>query len=210
MNSLALVTKDNARRVALNRMIREQLTEQGVLTGHTTMGRFEDEELEWAVGDRVIARRNHKGYDLDNGTLGTIIELDESGMTLADDNGNTRRFDADDPEHVAYVSEHLEHAYALTAHGTQGATLAVGRGGRPARRVLARVGATRRCRAPSSSTRVYVVSGHTQARGGAQGVRHRHGARGRPREGDRAHGGADGHARHRGGGAASARARRAS
>jgi len=160
MNSLALVTKDNARRAALNAMIRAQLTEQGVLTGHATMGRFDGEELEWAVGDRVIARRNHKGYDLDNGTLGTIIELDESGMTLADDNGNTRRFDAADPEHVAYVSEHLEHAYALTAHGTQGATLQwAGVVGLPGE--FSREWAYTSLSRAKQLTRVYVVSGHT-------------------------------------------------
>jgi conjugative relaxase-like TrwC/TraI family protein len=162
MNSLALVTKDNARRVALNRMIREQLTERGVLTGHTTMGHFDGEHLEWAVGDRVIARRNHKGYDLDNGTLGTIIELDESGMTLADDNGNTRRFDAHDPENVAYVSEHLEHAYALTAHGTQGATLEwAGVVGLPGE--FSREWAYTALSRAKQLTRVYVVSGRTQA-----------------------------------------------
>jgi conjugative relaxase-like TrwC/TraI family protein len=162
LNSLALVTKDNARRAALNRMIREQLTEQGVLTGHTTMGRFEGEDLEWAVGDRVIARRNHKGYDLDNGTLGTIIELDQSGMTLADDNGNTRRFNAEDPEHVAYVSRHLEHAYALTVHGTQGATLQwAGVVGLPGE--FSREWAYTALSRAKQLTRVYVVSGHTQA-----------------------------------------------
>lgn len=162
LNSLALVTKDNTRRAALNRMIREQLTEQGVLTGHTTMGRFEDQDLEWAVGDRVIARRNHQGYDLDNGTLGTIIELDESGMTLADDNGNTRRFDAGNPEHVAYVSEHLEHAYTLTAHGTQGATLQwAGVVGLPGE--FSREWAYTSLSRAKQTTRIYVVSGHTQA-----------------------------------------------
>ena len=162
MDSLALVTKDNARRVALNRMIRGQLTERGVLTGHTAMGRFDGEELEWAVGDRVIARRNHKGYDLDNGTLGTIIALDPSGMTLADDNGNTRRFNADDPEHVAYVSEHLEHAYALTAHGTQGATLEwAGVVGLPDE--FSREWAYTALSRAKQTTRIYVVSGHTQA-----------------------------------------------
>ena len=161
MNNIALVTKDNTRRAALNRMIREQLSEQGVLTGHATMGRFEDEELEWAVGDRVIARRNHKGYDLDNGTLGTIVELDDSGLTLADDNGNTRRFDANDPEHVKYVSENLEHAYALTAHGTQGATLQwAGVVGLPGE--FSREWAYTALSRAKQTTRVYLVSGHTQ------------------------------------------------
>ena len=162
MDSLALVTKDNARRAALNRMIREQLTEQGVLTGHTTLGRFAGEDLEWAVGDRVIARRNHKGYDLDNGTLGTIIALDERGMTLADDNGNTRRFAADRSEDIAYVSAHLEHAYALTAHGTQGATLEwAGVVGLPGE--FSREWAYTALSRAKQTTRVYVVSGHTQA-----------------------------------------------
>ena len=161
-NNIALVTKDNTRRAALNRMIREQLSEQGVLTGHTKMGQFDGEELEWAVGDRVIARRNHKGYDLDNGTLGTIVELDESGMTLADDNGHTRRFDASDPEHVRYVSEHLEHAYALTAHGTQGATLEwAGVVGLPGE--FSREWAYTSLSRAKQTTRIYVVSGHTQA-----------------------------------------------
>ncbi len=110
----------------------------------------------------MIARRNHKGYDLDNGTLGTIIELDESGMTLADDNGNTRQFNADDPEHVAYVSEHLEHAYALTAHGTQGATLQwAGVVGLPGE--FSREWAYTALSRAKQTTRVYVVSGHTQA-----------------------------------------------
>ena len=93
---------------------------------------------------------------------GTIIELDESGMTLADDNGNTRRFDADDPEHVTYVSEHLEHAYALTAHGTQGATLQwAGVVGLPGE--FSREWAYTALSRAKQLTRVYVVSGHTQA-----------------------------------------------
>jgi hypothetical protein len=162
LNSLALVTKDNLRRAALNRMIREQLSEQGVLTGQRTMGRFADQDLEWALGDRVIARRNHKGYDLDNGTLGTIIELDQTGMTLADDNGNTRRFNSENPEDVGYVSEHLEHAYALTAHGTQGATLQwAGVIGLPGE--FSREWAYTSLSRAKQPTRVYVVSAHTQA-----------------------------------------------
>lgn len=160
MHDIALISRDNTRRAAMNEMIREQLTAQGVLTGHRTMGSFDGQELEWAIGDRVIARRNHKGYDLDNGTLGTIVELDETGMTLADDNGNTRRFDTDNAEHVAYVSEHLEHAYALTVHGTQGGTLRwAGQVGLPSEfsRELAYTGLSR----ARQLTKVYVISGHT-------------------------------------------------
>ncbi|HTU58493.1 MAG TPA: hypothetical protein VMF89_08665, partial [Polyangiales bacterium] len=161
MNDIALITRDNTRRALLNDMIRERLTEQGVLTGHMTMGSHAGEKLEWAVGDRVIARRNHKGYDLDNGTLGTIVELDASGMTLSDDNGNERRFDADNAEHLKYVSENLEHAYALTAHGTQGATLRwAGVVGLPGE--FSREWAYTALSRAKELTKVYLVSAHTQ------------------------------------------------
>ncbi len=162
MHDIALITKDNTRRAAINNLIREQLTERGVLSGHMTMGSFQGQELEWAIGDRVIARYNHKGYDLDNGTLGTIIELDETGMTLSDDNGNQRRFEANSPADLKYVSEHLEHAYALTAHGTQGATLRwAGVVGLPSE--FSREWAYTALSRAKQLTKVYVVSGHTQA-----------------------------------------------
>ncbi len=160
MDDIALITKDNDRRALLNRMIRDELTERRVLRGHMTIGSFRGEKLEWAVGDRVIARRNHKGYDLDNGTLGTITALDETGMTLADDNGNERRFDASSIEDLRYVSEHLEHAYALTAHGTQGATLRwAGVVGMPGE--FSREWAYTALSRAQNPTKIYVISGHT-------------------------------------------------
>ena len=160
LRDIALITKNNDRRALLNRMIRDELTARGALTGHMPMGSFQREKLEWAVGDRVIARRNHKGYDLDNGTLGTITALDETGMTLADDNGNERRFDAGSIEDLRYVSEHLEHAYALTAHGTQGATLRwAGVVGMPGE--FSREWAYTALSRAQQPTKIYLVSGHT-------------------------------------------------
>jgi ATP-dependent exoDNAse (exonuclease V) alpha subunit len=73
---------------------------------------------QWAVGDRVIARRNDRARDLDNGMRGTITTLDEHhGATMRLDSGATRRLD---PE---YLARHVEHAYALTGHGMQGGTV---------------------------------------------------------------------------------------
>jgi conjugative relaxase-like TrwC/TraI family protein len=162
MHDIALITKDNARRTALNEMIRERLAELGVLTGHRTMGSFQGEELEWAVGDRVIARLNSRGYNLDNGTLGTIVELDETGMTLSDDNGNERRFNVESADDLKYVSEHLEHAYALTAHGTQGATLRwTGVVGLPSE--FSREWAYTALSRAKQLTKIYLVSGYTPA-----------------------------------------------
>ncbi|HUO66353.1 MAG TPA: AAA family ATPase, partial [Gammaproteobacteria bacterium] len=160
LHDIALITKDNDRRELLNRMVRDELSNRGVLSGHMTLGSFQGEKLEWAVGDRVIARRNHKGYDLDNGTLGTITALDETGMTLADDNGNQRRFDAGSIEDLRYVSEHVEHAYALTAHGTQGATLRwAGVVGMPGE--FSREWAYTALSRAQQPTKIYLISGHT-------------------------------------------------
>ena len=65
-----------------------------------------------------MAPRNHRLLDLDNGMLGTILDVtDESGaMLIQTDLGELRAVDA------GYVANHLEHAYALTAHSAQGAT----------------------------------------------------------------------------------------
>jgi chromosome segregation ATPase len=70
-----------------------------------------------AVGDRVIARHNDRRLDVDNGTRGTVTGLDDHHVTIEADAGVVRELPA------SYVAEHLEHAYALTAHGMQGATI---------------------------------------------------------------------------------------
>jgi hypothetical protein len=71
------------------------------------------------VGDRVIARRNDRDYDVDSGTRGTVraVDPDRLGVTIHTDDGWLRELPA------GYVAEHLEHAYALTVHGSQGATV---------------------------------------------------------------------------------------
>ncbi len=67
----------------------------------------------------MIARRNDRHRDVDNGTRATVTAIDnESGaLTETPDAGGRRVLDAD------YAAEHLEHAYALTGHGAQGATV---------------------------------------------------------------------------------------
>jgi hypothetical protein len=56
---------------------------------------------------------------VDNGTLGTVRAIDgRTGiLTVETDSGETRDLDA------PYVSDHLEHAYALTGNGAHGATV---------------------------------------------------------------------------------------
>ena len=108
-----LISRDNVRRERLNQAAREYLARLGELGEQIELaGR------EWAVGDRVIARRNDRGRDLDNGMRGTITAVDErNGLTVRIDAGEHRQLD---PE---YAAEHIEHAYALTGHGMQGGTV---------------------------------------------------------------------------------------
>jgi hypothetical protein len=73
--------------------------------------------VELAVGDRVICRRNDRIVDVDNGMRGTVRHLDDRRVVIDTDSGLVRELAA------AYVSEHLEHAYALTGHGMQGGTV---------------------------------------------------------------------------------------
>jgi ATP-dependent exoDNAse (exonuclease V) alpha subunit len=109
-----MIARDNYTRALANRAARAQLKRDGTLptAGVLIGGR------EYTCGDRVVARRNHRRHDLDNGTLGTIVNVDgQSGaMLIETDTGELRVVDA------AYAAKHLEHAYALTAHSAQGGT----------------------------------------------------------------------------------------
>ena len=65
----------------------------------------------------MICRRNDALLDVDNGTRGTVRHLDEHRVVIETDSRLVRELPAQ------YVAEHVEHAYALTGHGMQGATV---------------------------------------------------------------------------------------
>jgi conjugative relaxase-like TrwC/TraI family protein len=111
-----MIARDNATRALLNHEARAVLKRDGVLgpDGVQVAGR------EFCVGERVIARRNDRHRDIDNGTCATVTAVNAltGALTVETDSGAGRRvLDA------AYVAAHLEHAYALTGHGAQGATV---------------------------------------------------------------------------------------
>ena len=112
---VVMVARDNARRERLNHAAREVLGAEGAL-GDAAV---EVAGREFAVGDRVITRRNDRLRDVDNGMRGTIVAVDPgaASIILEADAGGRRELDR------GYVEQHLEHAYALTGHGTQGGTL---------------------------------------------------------------------------------------
>jgi conjugative relaxase-like TrwC/TraI family protein len=77
---------------------------------------FRQEERNFAVGDRIIALHNNKGLKVENGTLGTIRELSDDGVA---------RVDLGDRETTLDLNRYrqVDHAYAVTIHRSQGATL---------------------------------------------------------------------------------------
>jgi conjugative relaxase-like TrwC/TraI family protein len=110
-----MIARDNGTREQLNRAARAHLKADGLLpTAGITIG-----EREWVCGDRVIARRNDRRLDIDNGTFATITALhpDGQGVRLLTDRGQERTLDD------RYLRDHLEHAYAITGHASQGATV---------------------------------------------------------------------------------------
>lgn len=112
LGAAVLVARDNDTRRALNHRARAVLAEQGELGDQRSFG-----PLQVAAGDRVICRRNDGLIDVDNGTRGSVRAIDDMGVLLETDSGNVRRLPA------GYVSEHVEHAYALTGHAMQGGTV---------------------------------------------------------------------------------------
>ena len=107
-----LIARDNDTRDALNHAARAHRRALGELGVERSYG-----GIEFAIGDRVICRRNDRLLDVDNGTRGTVRHLDEDRVVIETDSRLVRELPA------GYVAEHVEHAYALTGHGMQGATV---------------------------------------------------------------------------------------
>ncbi|MDP9465631.1 MAG: relaxase domain-containing protein [Actinomycetota bacterium] len=113
----------NAARRALNDRARALLKDEGALTGEPLIAHGR----EFLIGDEVVARRNDRSLHapgrrafVKNGSLGRVVAIDHE----------RRQVDvAFQPEGVIRIpseylaSGHLEHAYARTTYGVQGATL---------------------------------------------------------------------------------------
>lgn len=117
----------NAVRRALNDRARMLLKSDGVLAGPALVvaGR------EFMVGDEIVARRNDRRLRapgnnafVKNGSVGTVLGVnpDDSELVVRFAQEGTIRLPS------AYlIAGHVEHAYARTTYGVQGATLDVGR-----------------------------------------------------------------------------------
>lgn len=74
----------------------------------------------YAVGDRVIARRNDRRREIVNGTRGVVINVDADARSLT---LRTARGEDRDLDSTYLDAGWLDHGYALTAHAAQGATV---------------------------------------------------------------------------------------
>ena len=95
----------------LNRLAREWREEWGRLSDRRIVAGGSD----WAIGDRLVCRRNDYALDVRNGTAGTVVRLDPAGehLDLFTDHGAIVRLPVD------YLT-HARHGYALTGHVSQG------------------------------------------------------------------------------------------
>jgi ATP-dependent exoDNAse (exonuclease V) alpha subunit len=79
-----LIVRDNQRRERLNTLVRAELRRDGRLGEGIHIGGYE-----FAVGDRVVARRNDRERAVENGMRGTVIAVDptEKDVLVRTDGG---------------------------------------------------------------------------------------------------------------------------
>jgi conjugative relaxase-like TrwC/TraI family protein len=107
-----MIARENETRRALNELARAHRREAGMLGAERTYG-----PVTLAVGDRVICRQNDHELDVDNGLRGTVQHVARDGIVIETDAKLLHELPA------GYIAEHVEHAYCLTGHGMQGATV---------------------------------------------------------------------------------------
>ena len=102
----------------LNALARDALRADGQLAGPTITVDRPDRSgsLEFAMGDRIVCRRNDRRLGLTNRTAGTVTAIDPEHRSVVID--NTVVIPA------SYLDAgHLDHSYAMTVHKSQGATI---------------------------------------------------------------------------------------
>ncbi len=113
--SRIILTHTNDEVRALNEEARERMRASGDL-GPDVAIRVERGDRMFASGDQVIFLRNERSLAVKNGTLGTIEQVSERGMTVTTADGRSVAFEFKDYAHV-------DHGYAATIHKAQGMTV---------------------------------------------------------------------------------------
>ncbi|MBU5612174.1 MobF family relaxase [Geomonas azotofigens] len=109
---LSFETLDRQRRKVVREVTKDFPAAE--LPGRTTPLR--EEERSFSVGDRIVTLKNDRGLGVQNGSLGVVREIDDAGRMRVDLEGREVKLDL-----KRY--RHLDHAYAVTIHKSQGATV---------------------------------------------------------------------------------------
>ena len=113
--SRIILTHTNDEVRELNEAARDGMRAAGEL-GNDVGVKTERGERAFATGDRILFLRNERGLEVKNGTLGTVEQINQRGMTVRTDDGRSVAFDIKDYAHV-------DHGYAATIHKAQGMTV---------------------------------------------------------------------------------------
>lgn len=97
----------------VTRVVPREFSASDMANKTTTYNR---EERQFAAGDRIVALKNDKTLSLQNGSLGVIKELGEDGKAVVEFDGKETALDLNQ-------YKNLDHAYAVTIHKSQGATV---------------------------------------------------------------------------------------
>jgi Ti-type conjugative transfer relaxase TraA len=113
--SRIILTHTNAEVRELNEAARDAMRASGDL-GDDVRLKVERGDRAFASGDRIMFLRNERSLEVKNGTLGTVEQVNQQGMTVRTDDGRSVAFDMKDYAHV-------DHGYAATIHKAQGMTV---------------------------------------------------------------------------------------
>jgi len=115
--SQLILTATNADAQLVNVAARVRLKAMGIL-GPDSLLEVDDGPTSFAIGDRIVFRRNDRKLGVKNGTVATVSNIEGSRMTVTL-HGHVPRVLAFD----AALYPHIAHGYALTIHKSQGATV---------------------------------------------------------------------------------------
>lgn len=113
--SRIILTHTNDEVRELNEAARDRMRAAGEL-GDDVCLKVERGDRDFASGDRIMFLRNERSLEVKNGTLGTVEQVNQQGMTVRTDDGRSVAFDT-----KAYAN--VDHGYAATFHKAQGMTV---------------------------------------------------------------------------------------
>src|SRR5271157_4756326 len=100
----------------LNAKARDYLKATGMVSATERPIQTERGPRQFAEGDRIIFLRNERSMGVKNGSLGTVVKMDDYAMSVRLDTGPAVSFDTN-------RYRDLDYGYAATIHKTQGTTV---------------------------------------------------------------------------------------